>query len=64
MGKRAVHAAILLVASVVAVARFIAIDAGSHSASDTLRPWLIEVGVIGALAITAWVVVDRLAERR
>jgi hypothetical protein len=34
----------------VSVARFLAIDADSHSVSDTLRPWFIETALIAVVA--------------
>jgi ABC-type nickel/cobalt efflux system permease component RcnA len=37
---------IVAVAILLAGAWFIVVDAGSHSASDTLRPWLVGVAVI------------------
>ena len=42
---------------------FWAIDAASHSASDTLRPWLIEVAVVGLVAVVILVALDRVARR-
>lgn len=44
------QAAVVLVAVGLAVLRFAAIDATSHSASDTLRPWLIQAGTIALVA--------------
>jgi hypothetical protein len=58
---RVLQAGVLLVATAVAMLRFAVIDAGSHSASDTLRPWLIQLGLIGLVAVTAVLVLDRLA---
>jgi hypothetical protein len=60
---RVLQAGVLLVAAAVAMLRFAVIDAGSHSASDTLRPWLIQLGLIGLVAVTAVLVLDRLATR-
>ncbi len=38
-----------------AVLDFVRLDARSHSASDTLRPWLLDAIVLGgALALVAW----------
>jgi hypothetical protein len=34
----------------IAIARFIAVDASSDSASDTIRPWAIQVAVIATVA--------------
>ena len=46
-----------------AVAWFIVVDATSHSASDTLRPWLIGV-VMTALCGTALIIViERLSRQ-
>jgi hypothetical protein len=44
---------------VVAVLRFAAIDATSHSASDTLRPGLIQVAAIAVLAVVAIAILQR-----
>lgn len=44
---------------VIAVARFMAIDAGSHSASDTLRPWFIQVAMLVAVALVVVWLVER-----
>ena len=49
----AATATVIGLAAVIAIARFIAIDAGSDSASDTLRPWAIQVAVIAAVAAVA-----------
>jgi hypothetical protein len=54
---------IVLVAVAVAVLRFAAIDAGSQSASDTLRPWLIQLALIGLVAAAAVLVLRRLTPR-
>jgi len=52
-------ALIVAAAVVVAVLRFAAIDATSHSASDTLRPWLIQVAAIAVLAVVAIAILQR-----
>ncbi len=54
---------VLIVAAAVTVAafRFAVIDSGSHSASDTLRPWAIEVVLIAVVAAVAVGAVGRLA---
>jgi len=52
--------AVLAAAVLLAIVRFIVIDAGSHSASDTLRPWLLEAALIAAAAALAAVVIGRL----
>lgn len=49
----------MLAAIALAVARFIAIDSASHSASDTLRPWLVQLGAIALVAALALVVAGR-----
>jgi hypothetical protein len=41
------------------VAVFVALDRSSHSASDTLRPFLITMGPVWALSIAATVVLLR-----
>ena len=52
-------AIVISIAVAIAVVRFVAIDATSHSASDTLRPWLLQVGVIALLAVLAIATVRR-----
>ncbi len=56
----AAQVAIVAAAIVLGVARFAALDAASHSASDTLRPWAVEAAVIAAVAVIAVVVAGRL----
>jgi hypothetical protein len=56
--------AIIAVAIVIAVARFIAIDASSDSASDTIRPWAIQVAVIAVVAAAAIVGLRLLTRSR
>ena len=51
-------------AAALLILRFIALDAASHSASDTLRPWLIESVLIAGLAVLVVVALGRLASRR
>ena len=53
--------ATVLVAVALSLARFLAIDAASHSASDTLRPWMIETTVIALVATLAFVAIGRIA---
>ena len=60
---RVLQAGVILAAAAVAVLQFAAIDARSHSTSDTLRPWLIQLGLIGLLAVAAMLVLGRLATR-
>jgi len=55
--------AVVVLAVAVSVARFLAIDADSHSVSDTLRPWLIETALIGVVAALALAAIGRLAPR-
>jgi hypothetical protein len=55
--------AIVVVAVAISLARFLAIDAGSHSVSDTLRPWLIETAVIAVVAGLAVFAFGRVASR-
>jgi hypothetical protein len=52
---------IVVVAVAVSAARFLAIDAGSHSVSDTLRPWIIETAVIAVVAGLALFALGRVA---
>jgi hypothetical protein len=62
--RRAVRVIVVAVAVVFLVVRFAAIDATSHSASDTLRPWFIETALV---VVIAWLVVraaDALLARR
>lgn len=51
-------------AIVVAGLWFIRVDAGSHSASDTLRPWLVGVVVIVLVAIGTVIALERLLVAR
>lgn len=60
---RILQAGVVLGAAVLAMLRFAAIDAGSNSASDTLRPWLIQLGLIGLVALVVVLVLDHLATR-
>jgi hypothetical protein len=54
--------AVIVLAVAVAAIRFAAIDAGSHSASDTLRPWLIEVAGIAVLAAALVIAIGRVGK--
>jgi hypothetical protein len=56
--------AIIAVAAAIAIARFIALDSSSDSVSDTIRPWLIQVGIIVAVAAVFIVGVRRLTRWR
>ncbi len=53
--------AVIATAILLALVRFVALDASSHSASDTLRPWLIEVALIAIAATLVVVVIGRLS---
>ncbi len=59
--KRAVAAAgVFVVLAVITVFVFQAFDRGSHSASDTLRPFLITVGPVWfTVAVATWVALRR-----
>ncbi len=52
--RTAVRVVVVAAALVLLVVRFAAIDATSHSASDTLRPWFIEAALVG---VVAWLVI-------
>ena len=54
-----IRALAVVVVGVIAVARFMAIDATSHSASDTLRPWFIQVAMLVALALVVVWLIER-----
>ncbi len=56
--------AAMVAIAALAVIRFLAIDSGSHSASDTLRPWLIEMAAVALLATVAILAIDRLSRSR
>ncbi len=56
--------AVVVIAVIVAAARFVGLDSASHSVSDTLRPWSIEVLVILIAAAVAFAVIDQLLARR
>ena len=47
---RLLQIAVIVAAVVLAVIRFFAIDATSHSNSDTLRPWIIQMALIAVVA--------------
>ena len=53
--------AVVMAAVALAVMRFVVIDHGSHSASDTLRPWLIETALISLATILVVAAVGRVA---
>ena len=52
--RTAIRVVVIAAAIVFLVVRFVAIDATSHSASDTLRPWFIEAAIVG---VVAWLVI-------
>jgi hypothetical protein len=54
------QAAVVAAAILLAIVRFFAIDAGSHSASDTLRPWLLETALIAVAATLVVFAIGRL----
>jgi hypothetical protein len=58
------RAMVVVAAAAIAVVRFVAIDASSDSASDTLRPWVIQVGVTLLAALLIWMAIDRLDRSR
>jgi len=58
-----VRVGIVVAAIALSVARFLAIDADSHSASDTVRPWIIETALIALVAGIALIAVRRLEYR-
>jgi len=60
---RLLQAVVVVAAVGLVVLRFMALDAGSHSASDTLRPWLVQGALIGLGALAAVFVLDRLGTR-
>ncbi len=59
----AVRLAIVVVVVAIGVVRFAAIDAGSDSASDTLRPFVLEMIPVVLVAAFLWLVIRRLGER-
>jgi steroid 5-alpha reductase family enzyme len=61
---RALQIGIVVVAIVLAGAWFVLVDAGSHSASDTLRPWLAGVAVIALIGSGLVLTLERLAAGR
>ena len=56
---RSLQIGVAVVAVLLAVAWFVVVDASSHSASDTLRPWLIGVVLIGLCGAVLAIVLDR-----
>jgi hypothetical protein len=60
---RLLQAVVVAAAAILIVVRFMALDAVSHSASDTLRPWIIQAGFIALAALVVVLVLDRLGAR-
>jgi len=60
---RLLQVVVITLAVGLVILRFIALDAGSHSASDTVRPWLVQSALIGLAALAAVFVLNRLATR-
>jgi membrane protein implicated in regulation of membrane protease activity len=60
---RIVMALIVALGVALAAVRFAAIDASSHSASDTLRPWLVQAAAIAILAAVSIALIDRWSGR-
>jgi hypothetical protein len=50
-------------ATVLILLRFVALDAVSHSASDTLRPWFFQAAFIALAAFGVVLVLNRLGAR-
>jgi hypothetical protein len=48
---RLLQVAVILVAAGLALADFVALDAASHSVSDTLRPWLIGTALLACTTV-------------
>ena len=61
---RPIRVVIWAVALALIVVRFVAIDAASHSASDTLRPWVIESAAILAGAWLVLRITEAIVRRR
>ena len=60
---RVLQAVVVTAAAYLIILRFMALDAVSHSASDTLRPGLVQAGLIALVAFGLVVAVDRLGAR-
>jgi hypothetical protein len=60
---RFLQGVVIAMAAGLIILRFIALDAVSHSASDTLRPWFIQAGFIALAAFGLVVALDRIAAR-
>jgi hypothetical protein len=46
------------------VASFIRIDSGSHSVSDTIRPFIIQSLLLGVIFLAVFSLIDRLRRAR
>jgi hypothetical protein len=46
------------------VANFIRIDSGSHSVSDTLRPFIIQTILLGVLFLAVFSLINRVRRAR
>ena len=62
--SRLLQAVVIAAAAGLVALRFIALDAVSHSASDTLRPWFVQAGFIALAALGVVLVLGRLGARR
>jgi hypothetical protein len=60
---RLLEVAVGLAAAALVLIRFVAIDATSHSASDTLRPWVIQAALIIVVAAGLIALIERMAAR-
>lgn len=56
---RFVQLVVVTVAIGIVAWRFVAIDAASDSASDTLRPWLLQAGLVAAGAVLLLAIAER-----
>jgi len=61
---RGLQAGVIIAATVLAVLWFVAVDSTSHSAGDTLRPWLIGVVAIALAAASLVTVLAWLSRQR
>jgi hypothetical protein len=59
--QRGLRYAIAVAVVVLAVLWFVIVDAGSHSASDTLRPWLGGLVLLGVAGLGLVLLIERLA---
>jgi steroid 5-alpha reductase family enzyme len=61
--QRALRTAIAIAAVALAMLWLVIVDTGSHSASDTLRPWLAGVVVIAGAGYGTVLLVERRSRR-